>query len=505
MKIKRLWIILIAVSLVVFAGSGSFFFPERQRGHEHGEAFAANEETEEKVRYTCGMHPFIIQDEPGLCPICGMKLTPMKTGTGTAAGEPAERKIKHWVSPMDPTYIRDEPGQDYMGHDLVPVYEGGAAPGQIVIDPTTIQNMGVRTAPVERRDLDRTIRTVGLVTYEEPTRYSINSKIEGWIERLHINQVGQRVEKGQPLMEIYSPELVAAQQEYLLALEHSERLTGNSFPEIAAGAGRMLNSARTRLKYWDISEKQIKELEQNREVKKNLTLYSPYSGVVTEKPAVEGMRIMSGMELMRISDLSRVWVNADIYEFELPWVKTGLKAEVELPSARQRLEGKITFIYPYLQGETRTVKARIEFPNPGLELKPGMFANVSIAAEPVKDALAVPENAVLRSGTQQKVFVALGEGRFEPRVVTTGVSDDEGFIQLLSGVRMGERVVTSAQFLFDSESRLQEAIQKMMPPEPQKQEPAGEHTEHEAGGMDELFEPEPQEQEQEQKLEDLFK
>jgi len=497
MKRNYRHILMILAALHLPFGAGSFRNTECHAGH--GEAWAAGvEATEEKVQYTCSMHPFIIRDEPGLCPICGMKLTPIRTGTGASAGQPAERKVKHWVSPMDPTYVRDAPGKDHMGHDLVPVYEGGAAPGQIVIDPVTIQNMGVRTAGVERRSMERTVRTVGLVTYDESRQYSINSKIEGWIERLHINQVGQAVEQGQPLLEIYSPELVAAQQEFLLALEYNERLAQSSFPEIAGGAGRLLDAARTRLEYWDITGKQIKELEKSRQVRKTLTLYSPYSGVVIEKKAVEGMRVSSGMELLQISDLSRVWVNADIYEFELPWVKTGLTARVALPSTGQELEGKITYIYPYLQGETRTVKARIEFPNPGLQLKPGMFANVNIAAEPVSDTLAVPGSAVLRSGKRQTVFVALDEGRFEPRVVTTGVTDNQGFIQILSGVRMGELVVTSAQFLFDSESRLQEAVQKMIQPE---QAPVEDHSGHEAGELEELFQP----QERKQDLEELFK
>jgi RND family efflux transporter MFP subunit len=476
--------LLLALALAAALGAGYYFGSARHSELVGSAPRLSDQEPEEKVKYTCGMHPFIIQDGPGLCPICGMQLTPMKPGADSGI-QTAERQVKHWVSPMDPTYIREAPGKDYMGHDLVPVYEDGAAPGQIVIDPVTIQNMGVRTAAVERRGLERTIRTVGLVGYEETSQYSVNSKIEGWIERFHINQTGQKVKKGQPLMEIYSPELVAAQQEYLLALENSRRLGHSPFPEIGAGADRLLNAARTRLQNWDISNRQIEELERTGQVRRTMTLHSPYGGVVTEKPVTEGMRIMPGMELLQISDLSRVWVNADIYEFELPWVKVGLSATVELPFAVDaRLEGKITYIYPYLSGETRTARARIEFPNPGLELKPGMYANVRIAAQPVKDTLAVPASAVLRSGRQQTVFVALGEGRFEPRVVTTGVSDDAGFIQVLSGVRLGERVVTSAQFMFDSESRLQEAIQKMMQPKP---EPAGEQSEQEAVDLDELF------------------
>ena len=389
---------------------------------------AAVEEVAKKTQYTCGMHPFIIQDEPGDCPICGMKLTPVKAG-GAAT----------------------------------------SAAGSVTIDPATIQNMGVRTAPVQRRDLARTIRTVGLVTYDEPRQYSLNSKIEGWVERLHVNQSGQPVNKGQPLLEIYSPELVAAQEEYLLALANRGRLETSPFAEIAEGAARLLEAARSRLRYWDISEAQIRKLETNGEVRRTMTIHSPYQGVVTDKKVVEGMRVMAGQELLQIADLRRVWVNADLYEFELPWVRQGLTAEVELPFTGEkkgnRLTGTITYIYPYLQGETRTARARIEFANPDLALKPGMYANVLIRSEAIPQALVVPEAAVLAVGASHRVFVALGEGRFEPREVTTGLHDDQGFIQITNGLAEGEPVVVSAQFLFDSESKLQEALRKMRTPE----------------------------------------
>ena len=461
-KSRRMLLILgliAAMAVGYFAGTGGLHL-----GHDH-EATGEPGQAEVKVQFTCSMHPFIIRDEPGLCPICSMELTPIRSGQAKA--ELTERRVKHWVSPMDPTYVRDAPDQDAMGHDLVAVYEGGAAPGQVQIDPVTVQNIGLRTAPVERRDLNRTLRTVGLVEYEEPRQYVVNSKIDGWVERLHVNETGQFIKKGQPLLDIYSPELVAAQQEYLLALRNRDRLAHSPFPEIAAGGQRLLEASRTRLQYWDISASQLAELEKSGQVRKSLTLYSPYSGVVTRKDVVEGMRIMSGADLLQVSDLSRVWVNADIFEFELPWVRTGLSATVELPfGAGPGRVGRITYLYPYVTGETRTTRARIEFENPGLELRPGMYTNVLIAAQPVTDVLAVPVNAVLPSGRRQTVFVALGEGRFEPRTVTTGVSDDEGFIQVLSGLRLGEQVVTSAQFMLDSESRLQEAIEKMLAPTP---------------------------------------
>lgn len=454
--------LLVVAGLLTALGTGYWAGTAR---HDHGaEENGKPSASAEKTRWTCGMHPFIIQDEPGLCPICGMQLTPLKPGTGGQQA-PAERKIKHWASPMDPTYVREAPGKDYMGHDLVPVYEDGGT-GGIAVDPVTQQSMGVRTASVEVRDLHRSLRAVGLVAFDEARQYAVNSKLEGWIERLHVNQSGQPVRKGQPLLEIYSPDLVAAQQEYLLALDSSKRQTTSPFPEIADGGRRLLEAAHNRLRYWDISEAQIDQLEQTRQVRKTMTLYSPYGGIVTMKTALQGMRVMAGEELLQIADLSRVWVNAELYEQDLPWVKVGQTARVELPYAPGKaLEGTVDYIYPYLAGETRTVRARIVFANPGLELKPDMYVNVQIATEAVKGALAIPADAVLRSGAGAVVFVAKGDGKFDPRPVETGASGDDGYVQVRSGLMAGEKVVTSAQFMLDSESKLREAIQKMTEPQ----------------------------------------
>lgn len=418
--------LMLVVALLSSLLSGYYFgwvFHPPHPGEEHATE-SAGEHATVKQQYTCAMHPFIIRDEPGNCPICGMVLTPLLPGGGN-----------------------------------------GQSANQIVIDPVTIQNMGVRFAPVERRSLSRTIRTVGLVAYDEPRQYSVNSKVEGWVEKLHVNATGQPVRKGQPLMEIYSPDLVAAQQEYLLALANSRRLAANPYPEIAAGAGRLLEAARTRLSYWDIDETQIAALTDNGKIRKSMTLYSPNGGVVTMKKVVEGMRVMAGEELLQIADLSRVWVIAELYEHDLPLVRVGQTATVEIPSAPGRgLQGRITYIYPSVENESRTVKARIEFANPGLELKPEMYANVVIATSVKGDALVVPGGAVLRSGTGETVFVALGEGRFEPRVVQSGMGDEAGNLQVLAGLKEGEKVVTSAQFLLDSESRLQEVLRKMTAP-----------------------------------------
>ena len=488
----KTWLVVIGLAVAL---GGSYYAGTLR--HDHVSTGAAKPSAEaEKVKYTCGMHPFIIQDEPGLCPICGMQLTPLKPGTGggDAAPSTGERQVKYWKSSMDPTYVRNEPGKDAMGMDLVPVYEDGGTSGGIAVDPVTQQSMGVRTATVKVRDLHHSLRAIGLVAFDETRQYAVNSKIEGWIERLYVNQSGQPVRKGQPLLEIYSPDLVAAQQEYLLALESSKRLTPSPFPEIADGGKRLLEAARSRLRYWDISEQQINQLEQTKQVKKTLTLYSPNSGIVTMKTALEGMRVMPGEELMQIADLSRVWVNAEIYEQDLPWVKVGQGARVELPYATGKvLEGQVDFIYPYLAGETRTVKARIVFANPGLELKPDMYANVQIATDTVKGALAIPADAVLRSGQGAIVFVARADGKFDPRPVETGASGDDGYVQIRSGLKAGELVVTSAQFMLDSESKLREAIEKMR--EPQASMPATVPSESAT----------PQKPADKQKLDDLFK
>lgn len=471
--------------LMAMAGSGIWYSFHQEKNlsdhakHDHGL----------QQQYTCGMHPMIISDEPGTCPICNMELTPTKGDTiGQAASftDNGERQIKYWVAPMDPTFIRDEPGKSPMGMDLVPVYEDQAGSGStIAIDPVTAQNMGVRIATVERRDLYRLIRTVGSVDYDETKVSSINAKVDGWIEKLYVAETGQLVKKNQPLLEIYSPKLVAAQQEYLLALRNQAALKDSTFAEISAGGDRLLEAARQRLRYWDISSGQIRQLEKTGQIRKTLTLYAPYQGVVTMKMAMPGQHIKAGQELFRIGDISKVWVYADIYEYELPWIKVGQKAEVVLPFVSGKiLSAEISTIYPYVEPKTRTVKARLEFANPGLELKPDMYVNVRVQAQKVQDALTIPGEAVIHSGEKQRVFVALGGGKFEPREVKIGVQDQDGFIQISQGLLEGEQVVISAQFLFDSESRLREAVQKMLEPKEAESDLADEHAGHQMAEED---------------------
>jgi Cu(I)/Ag(I) efflux system membrane fusion protein/cobalt-zinc-cadmium efflux system membrane fusion protein len=457
-------------------------------------------------QYTCGMHPMIITDAPGQCPICGMDLTPLKAAGSAAADKPAgERKIKYWAAPMDPTYIRNEPGKSPMGMDLVPVYEDETASGSIItIDPVTSQNMGVRMSPVTRKSLSRTIRTVGLIAYEESKQFSINSKIDGYIERLYANETGQLVKKGSPLLEIYSPALVSAQEEFLLARNNKLSLNQSPFPAIADGANRLLESSRRRLKLWDISDRQIARLEKTGEVTKNLTLYAPYDGIVTTKMVKEGQFIKSGMELLTLSDISKVWVYADIYEYEMPWVKIGQKAKILLPYVgSESIESEVSYIYPFVEPKTRTVKARFDINNPEFTLKPDMYVNVRIESEPVENALTIPVEAVLHSGEKQTVFVALGSGKFEPRQVKTGMQNESGDIEIVQGLLEGENVVTSAQFMLDSESKLREAIAKMLEP---KTVPVAAN--QETGGtakIDDLFADDKPKDKSKEKLDDLFK
>jgi RND family efflux transporter MFP subunit len=357
---------------------------------------------------------------------------------------------------------------------------------------------------VVRKDLSRTISTVGLVAYEEPKQFSINSKIDGWVERLYASETGQFVKKGSPLLEIYSPALVSAQEEFLLARNNSVSLAQSQFSSIAEGASRLLEASRRRLKLWDISDRQIARLEKSGEVSKNLTLYAPYDGIVTMKMVKEGQFIKSGMEMLILSDISKVWVYADIYEYELPWVKVGQQARITLPYVgSEPIKSEVSYIYPFVEPKTRTVKARFEIDNPDFTLKPDMYVNVRLASEPVKNALSVPVEAVLHSGEKQTVFVALGDGKFEPRRVKTGMQNDSGDIEIVQGLLEGEEVVTSAQFMLDSESKLREAIAKMLEPKtaaaPAGQEQgAGEKT-------DDLFTDGKAKDQSEEKLEDLFR
>jgi Cu(I)/Ag(I) efflux system membrane fusion protein/cobalt-zinc-cadmium efflux system membrane fusion protein len=304
---------------------------------------------------------------------------------------------------------------------------------------------------------------VGHIDYDEKKLYIVNTKITGWIEKLHVNTTGEVVQKGQPLLEIYSPELVSTQEEYLSALKNYSELKDSPYEEARAGALELLNSTRKRLEYWDINESQIEDLKRNREIKKTLTLHSLADGVVLHKNAVEGAHVKAGSDLFRIADLSTVWVLGHIYEYELPYIKLGQTAMMSLSYLPgERFEGKVIYIYPYLEKKTRDVKIRLEFPNPGYRLKPEMYADVVIESELSGERILIPEEAVIRSGKREIVFVDMGEGKYAPREITAGVSGQGDVVEVKKGLFAGEMIVVSGQFMLDSESKTQEAIQKMI-------------------------------------------
>jgi multidrug efflux pump subunit AcrA (membrane-fusion protein) len=392
---------------------------------------------------------------------------------GAETGAPAQtgkqgKKIKYWVAPMDPTYIRDKPGKSPMGMDLVPVYEDeeSTAEGEVRIDPVTIQNIGVKTTTVTKGPLIADIRTVGHVTYNEERVDHIHTKVSGWVEQLFVNTTGQDVHKGEKLLTIYSPELVATEEEYLQALEYAKRTEGSKFNDISGSGRSLVDAARRRLRLMDISPGQIDTLEKRGQVQKTMALYSFTNGIVIDKKVLEGMKVTPGMELYTLADLSNVWILGSIYEYELPFVKIGQEAEVTLPYEPGVVyKGRVSFIYPYLSAATRTAQVRIDFNNPQLKLKPDMYVDVSIKSRAAKNVLQVPSDAVLRTGTRSVVIIALGNGKFLPKEVELG-PEGQGMVEIKSGLTEGETVVSSGQFLIDSESNLKQAAARMVETQP---------------------------------------
>ncbi len=335
-------------------------------------------------------------------------------------------------------------------------------PGTVRIDPVTVQDIGVRTALVARKTLTREIKSVGRVAYDERLIARLHPKTEGWIDKLRVDETGMQVNKKQVLLSIYSPKLVSTQQEYLLALNNLKTLQKSPIDDIRRGAEELAASSRERLELLDVPEHQIRELEKTRKIMKFLHITSPFSGIVINIGARDGQYVTSQTEIFMIADLSRVWVYVYVYEYELPWVKVGDEVEMKLSSLPGEIfTGKTTYIYPYLEADTRTIKVRLEFDNPGIQLKPNMFADVLIHASKQVEALVIPSKAVLRTGERDTVLVERSPGKYEPRDVTLGISS-EGLVQILAGVEEGEEIVTSAQFLIDSESKLREAASKMM-------------------------------------------
>jgi len=381
-----------------------------------------------------------------------------KESTSTAR---AERKLLHYRNPMGLPDISQVPKKDTMGMDYVPVYEGEVESGkQLNIAIDKVQKLGVKSEAAALRELKRTLRVTGRIETDERRTYTIAPKFEGWVERLYVNATGQPVSKGQPLFDVYSPDLVSAQREHTLAVQGLASLQGadedakKSMQQLAAASA-------ARLKNWDIAVQS--DVSASSETRPHITFRAPVSGIVLEKKAVQGMRFMPGEMLYQIADLSSVWVIADVQEQDIGQIRTGSHVQVTVDAYPDRtFDGKVDFIYPTMSSATRTVQLRIQIANPQGLLKPAMYASAQIALGKNSKVLTVPVSAVIDSGTRQVVLVRLAEGRFEPRAVALGGRSDD-FIEILSGIAEGEQVVTSANFLLDSESNLKTALDGMGP------------------------------------------
>jgi Cu(I)/Ag(I) efflux system membrane fusion protein len=381
------------------------------------------QEAEKDYYYTCPMHPQIIWDQPGDCPVCGMSLVKKRKGK------------------------EDEVQEE---------------PGLVKVSPRIIQILGVKSVPVKTRKLIKEIRTVGRIEYDERKVKVVSAWIGGRIERLFVDFTGVYVNKGDPLLSIYSPNLVSTQQEYLLALETLEKVKESHILESVESAKSLVKAAKRRLLLWGITEDQIKELEEKREVSTHITIYAPVSGTVIHKGVSEGQYVKEGSYLYKIADLSTLWMFADIYEYEFSGVKVGQKVSITTPAyPGKTFYGTVDFVDPFMDRKTRTIKVRCNIPNLDNKLKPGMYANVVLKTVVGKNVLAVPANAVIHSGKRKVVLIDKGEGRFVPKEVKLG-QEVEDYYQVLSGLEKGEKVVTSANFLIDSESSLKAAVVKMM-------------------------------------------
>lgn len=389
-------------------------------------------------KWQCPMHPTYVSDKPGDCPICGMKLVPVKddqTPKRALGGESG----------------RAEGGESGRAEGEVE----GRAP--IEVSAAALEAAGVRTATATLETIGREVRTVGTVVPAEPEVRHIHVRISGWVEKLYVDSTGQFVRRGQTVLTIYSPELLATQEEYLRALASAKRFAASAIPEVREGGAELARAARRRLELLDVPESFVERLERTGTTSRSVPIAAPISGYVTMKDVYEGQRIDPATDLFTVSDLSKVWVEADFYQSEAPDVRVGLTAVVSSPyDPTLSLKGRIAYVYPFLDRETRTLRARFEFPNPGLRLKPEMFVDVAAQLEPAA-GIVVPDSAVVDTGARRLVFVDRGGGRFEPRRVTVAARAD-GKARIASGLAAGERVVVKANFLLDSESRLRAAL-----------------------------------------------
>lgn len=440
--------------------------------HKAGAARDSAAAAVDRPLYQCPMHPTITSEHPGECPICGMMLVEVKgEAKAAAAAGTTTHRIVFYRSPMDPNVTSPTPRKDEMGMDYLPVYQdelqgGGASVdglATVTIDPARQQLIGLRIAPVTVGSVSGSWRTVGRVEVD-PTRVrKTNVKVQGYVERLFVDFVGRSVRRGQPLFSLYSPELLAAQNEFVLALATRDALDQAGSTDHSGAS--LVEGSRRKLELWDVPSAEIQRLERTRTPSRTLTFYSPISGVVTAKNVVQGASVNAGDTPYEITDLAEVWVMADAYEGDLASVRVGMPAALTLKAYPGRsFRGSVAFIDPLLDQATRTAKVHMHFPNRGLELKPEMFGDVVLEGAD-RTGLRVPSDAVIRAGTRDVVFIALGDGKFSPREVQLGTRNGSE-VEVRSGLKAGQHVVTRANFLVDSESQLRASLSAMTEKKP---------------------------------------
>ena len=451
-------LIVVAVLVAGALGAG-YWWGSAKRGPSMANSQSAATPERKVLYYRNPMAPSDTSPTPKKAPD-GMDFAPVYADreSGASAGG-AKGKILYYRNPMGLPDSSPAPKKDPMGMEYIPVYEGEEPQGTgVKISLDRVQKLGVRTEAAALRVVSHTVRALGTIQVDERAQRTVSPRFEGWIQRLYVNATGQFVQRGQPLMEVYSPDLVAAQQEYLVATRGVAALKDAS-PEIQANMRNLVEGSLQRLRNWDIADEELARLRAEGKPRNAITLRSPASGVVLDKPSVQGMRFMPGEVLYKIADLSSVWLLAEVFEQDLGMVRAGQAAKVRVNAYPEKVfEGKVAFVYPTVTPETRTAKVRIEMRNPGQLLKPAMYANVELiaGAERAK-RLAVPDSAVLDSGTRQIVLVRKSEGLFEPREVKLGMRSD-GYVEVMDGVKDGEEVVVGANFLIDAESNLKAAI-----------------------------------------------
>lgn len=441
---KALFSILIVLTLGAGFGAGSWYTSKN-----------AQKKSGRKILYWVDpMHPAYRSDRPGIAPDCGMKLEPVYEGSGPAAAPSG--KILYYRDPKQPAYHSDKPGiNPETGNELEPVYEGSAAAmpsGAVQVSPDQQQLIGVKFATVEPGAATETIRAAGRVAQDETRITRVHPKIDGWIYQTHVDFTGQQVRQGEALLTVYSPEMLASEQEFLIALQARDSMKNSISREAFENSVVLAEASRRRLELWDLSAKQIDEIERTRKPIRTVTLYSPASGYVMSRNAFPGQRISPETELYVLSDLNRVWIMADVFEPDIAKIHTGQTAVVSQPYGGMNLAAKVTYIQPQVDPATRTVKVRLEAANPNMRLKPDMFVDVQFRIG-MGSRMTVPADAVIDSGLRKTVFVDHGNGTLEPRQVQTGDRFGDR-IEIVSGLKPGERVVASGAFLIDSEAQL---------------------------------------------------